>query len=219
MEHSDEEMNNMMREHKALLKQYGRVQTRCTELVARQAAEIGRLQGELVRLRGELLVRETALAYLREDMAALREGIPGLPSRVTLAQRVESLTRRVQDLMRERLRRQAAMPAPTDANANVNAASLLGAAAADAVLCRTACTSHDDYWREQDQCRRTGEQCVLAEQPQAVQFMRGDEEEIDNRASHPDSAAETTIEATTEAAAEAAKSAATEDGGERNRVD
>lgn len=212
MEHSDEEMDNMMREHKVLLKQYGRVQTRCTELVARQAAEIARLQGELVRLRGELLVRETALIYQREDMAALREGIPGLPSRVTLAQRVESLTRRVQDLMRERLRRQVAVPVPV--NANVNTASLLGAAAADAVICRTGCVSHDDYWREQDQCRRTGEQCVLAEQPQAVQFVRSDEDDADSRASHADVAAEVSRKT-----AESTKSTATEDDGARNRVD
>lgn len=200
MEHSDEEMNNMMREHKALLQQYGRVQTRCTELVARQAAEIARLQGELVRLRGELLARETALAYLRQDMAALRDGIPGLPARVTLAQRVESLTRRVQELMRERLRRQV-VPVPADADA----ANLVGAAAMDAVICRTGCVSHDDYWREQDQCRRTGEQCVLAEQPQAVQFVLRDEDDV------ADPAAASTTSATASPMAQ--------DGRECNRVD
>ncbi len=35
-------------------------------------------------------------------------------------------------------------------------------AAADRVICQTGCVSHGDYWRAQDQCRRTGKVCVLA---------------------------------------------------------
>ncbi len=40
--------------------------------------------------------------------------------------------------------------------------------AADRVICQTGCTSHGNYWREQDQCRRTGKGCVLAEEGVAV---------------------------------------------------
>ena len=43
--------------------------------------------------------------------------------------------------------------------------------AADLVICQTGCVSHDAYWRVQDHCRRTGKQCVLVEQPQALQFV------------------------------------------------
>jgi hypothetical protein len=43
--------------------------------------------------------------------------------------------------------------------------------AADLVICQTGCVSHDAYWRVQDHCRRTGKQCVLVEQPQALQFF------------------------------------------------
>lgn len=167
---SDSEYERMAREHHALLRQYGRVQTRCTELVVRQSGQIAALQATVMRLRGELVVRDTALAYLRQDMATLREDIPGLPARMTLAKRVESLTRRVQDLMREHLRRQVVEDVE-----NTGAASVIGAAATDAAICNTACISHDDYWREQDQCRRIGEQCVLAEQPRTVQFMRSED--------------------------------------------
>lgn len=45
--------------------------------------------------------------------------------------------------------------------------------AADLVICQTGCVSHNAYWRVQDHCRRTGKQCVLVEQPQAMQFVRG----------------------------------------------
>lgn len=44
--------------------------------------------------------------------------------------------------------------------------------AADLVICQTGCVSHDAYWRVQDHCRRTGKQCVLVGQPQALQFVR-----------------------------------------------
>lgn len=54
-------------------------------------------------------------------------------------------------------------------------ASLLEASlvAADLVICQTGCVSHNAYWRVQDHCRRTGKQCVLVDQPQAMQFVRG----------------------------------------------
>jgi hypothetical protein len=47
--------------------------------------------------------------------------------------------------------------------------------AADLVICQTGCVSHDAYWRVQDHCRRTGKQCVLVEQPLALQFVRSRE--------------------------------------------
>ncbi|KQO19115.1 DUF2325 domain-containing protein [Acidovorax sp. Leaf78] len=41
-------------------------------------------------------------------------------------------------------------------------------AAADLVICQTGCISHDQYWRVQDHCRRTGKPCILVDQPLAV---------------------------------------------------
>ena len=41
-------------------------------------------------------------------------------------------------------------------------------AAADLVICQTGCISHDDYWRVQDHCRRTGKPCILVDEPLAV---------------------------------------------------
>ncbi len=48
----------------------------------------------------------------------------------------------------------------------------VGLAAADLVICQVGCVSHDAYWRVQDHCRRTGKQCVLVEQPLALQLVR-----------------------------------------------
>jgi hypothetical protein len=44
--------------------------------------------------------------------------------------------------------------------------------AADLVICQVGCVSHDAYWRVQDHCRRTGKQCVLVDQPLALQLVR-----------------------------------------------
>lgn len=41
-------------------------------------------------------------------------------------------------------------------------------AASDLVICQAGCISHDQYWRVQDHCRRTGKLCVLVDQPLAL---------------------------------------------------
>ncbi|WP_042296043.1 DUF2325 domain-containing protein [Paraburkholderia bannensis] len=43
-----------------------------------------------------------------------------------------------------------------------------GLADADLVICQAGCVSHGDWWRVQDYCSRTGKQCVLVEQPDAL---------------------------------------------------
>ncbi|WP_258000824.1 DUF2325 domain-containing protein [Janthinobacterium sp. ROICE36] len=59
-----------------------------------------------------------------------------------------------------------------DAGADDAAALEAGLVAADLVICQTGCVSHDAYWRVHDHCKRTGKQCVLVDQPQAMQFVR-----------------------------------------------
>jgi hypothetical protein len=64
---------------------------------------------------------------------------------------------------------------PPHAHAQAGAGDAIGGAdldaslaAADLVICQTGCISHDDYWRVQDHCRRTGKPCILVDQPLAV---------------------------------------------------
>lgn len=45
-------------------------------------------------------------------------------------------------------------------------------AAADLVICQTGCLSHDACWRVQDHCKRIGDACVVAAQPDAVRVVR-----------------------------------------------
>lgn len=213
MKVSREDFDDLAREHRVLIHQYGRAQSRCSELVATQAEQIRQLQSQVMQLRAAVIVRDTALAFAREDHAAIEMAIPGLPKRVLLARQVEMLTQRIEMLMRERVQKEADLPIaaehimPADLNEKsvlcvgqdamdmsatrqmiekaggrylhhdgCNAdneealeASLVGA---DLVICQTGCISHNAYWRVKDHCKRTGKQCVLIDQPQAINFVR-----------------------------------------------
>lgn len=215
-------------EHRVLLSAYGRAQARCSAQLAGQAAQVARiaeLEAQLMRAQAQIVIRDTKLALAREELAELAAATPGLPTRVRLARRVEWLSVRVQDLMRELLRLQwmPALSVPSkpalqqDLLAGVREKSVLcvgqdmglaadGAnaarqaieqaggrflhhaggddgvddvaaleaslVAADLVICQTGCVSHDAYWRVHDHCQRTGKQCVLVDQPQAMLFVR-----------------------------------------------
>lgn len=215
-------------EHRVLLSAYGRAQARCSAQLAEQAAQVARiaeLEAQLMRAQAQIVIRDTKLVLAREELAELAAATPGLPTRVRLARRVEWLSERVQDLMRELLRLQW-VPVPSvsskrarqqDLLAGVREKSVLcvgqdmglaadGAnaaqqaieqaggrflhhaggddgvddvaaleaslVAADLVICQTGCVSHDAYWRVHDHCKRTGKQCVLVDQPQAMLFVR-----------------------------------------------
>lgn len=222
MSKSRNNVDNIAHEHSVLLNEYGRVQNRCSELVARQVdqidalrADVARMQAEIMRLRAEVMRRDTALAYAQADFGKLQASIPGLPTRVSLLRRVETLSRHVQQLLRERLhgnlpqltdarqdaaiaidlREKSVLCIGQDAPAAIVAQQAIEKAGgrflhhdgkedadeaaleasltvADMVICQTACISHSAYWRVQDHCKRTGKQCVLVNQPQAMHFVR-----------------------------------------------
>ncbi len=44
--------------------------------------------------------------------------------------------------------------------------------AADLVICQTGCVSHNAFWRVRDHCKRTGKQCVLVDQPCALDAIQ-----------------------------------------------
>jgi len=146
-------------EYQVLMRHYGQTQMRCDALVRAQAAEIERLQGLAMRLRAAVIVRDTALAWER-------------------AQRSQAVLTCMQNLARARLQwqwaqlRAAAQGGPGEGDgaddADDAAALAAGAEAADLVVCQTGCLSHGDHWRVQDQCRRTGQTCVLVEQSAAA---------------------------------------------------
>ena len=168
-------------EHVVLMAAYGRVQQRCTAVLARQAAQIEQLEAQAVRLRAEVVLRDSRLAFMEEDRRVWEQRVPGLPSRRALARTVDALSARVQQLTRERLHqlfrreaRHAAAPAQMDGSVTADDAAQLTTRleAADLVICQVGCLSHGDHWRVQDHCRRTGKPCILAPHPEAVRVVR-----------------------------------------------
>lgn len=93
------DVDALIREHQTLVHHFAKVQARCSDLALQQTAVIAHLQAQAMRQRAALIARDSALAWELEDHAALEATIPGLPRRVVLAQRVETLRVRVQDLM------------------------------------------------------------------------------------------------------------------------
>lgn len=190
------DIDPLTEEHWTLMRQYGRAQSRCSDLVGTQAAELVELRAQVLCLRAAVIVRETTLAWEREDRMALEMRIPGLPRRMALARRVDHLVERVQDLLRERLHRQWRRPTMSPLQSTLpdtgpaaptacivmttdgiepledTAAFEASLVAADLVICQTGCLSHDAYWRVQDHCRRTGKACVVVAQPDVVRIVR-----------------------------------------------
>ena len=183
-------MHTLSQEFLALCRQLGEAQTRCSEVVAAQAAELERLQREVVRLRAAVIVRDTQLEQARAALEDARQAQPpGQARRKDMARHIRMLAERVASLSRECLRwrlqaavqevseptalpqNQAAVPAALPMHQPPHALDE-SLAAADLVICQTGCISHDDYWRVQDHCRRTGKPCILVDQaalPSAAQ--------------------------------------------------
>lgn len=173
-----------------LLRHCAGVQARCSEHIAAQQAHIARLQADGMRLRAAVIVRDTTIQGLQQELAQLRAAHPGLPRRRMLVAQIDALLQRVQGLMREKLRWQHAQqrqhalppgPATEPALPQIDAAALSGSdsdalsshlSEADLVICQAGCVSHNDYWRLHNHCRRTGKQCILIDQPDALRIVR-----------------------------------------------
>ncbi|MFL9879302.1 DUF2325 domain-containing protein [Herbaspirillum rhizosphaerae] len=174
MNMQNQDVTLLEHEQRTLVSHLARVQTRCSALIQEQAVEIAALKSQAMRMRAAIIARDTALAWAYEDRAALEAAIPDLPQRTTLARRVKELSKRLQELMREKLRPTISLPASANVpsenasaeekkSAEPEEISALEASivAADLVICQTGCLSHGAYWRVQDHCKRTGKTCML----------------------------------------------------------
>lgn len=168
-------MHTLSEEFLVLCRQLGEAQTRCSDALARQAGELEQLRAEVVRLRAAAVVRDTRLAVAQDDLQQLQAAQPDLKRRRDMARHIAALAERITSLSRECLRwrlqavaaaqvEQQAQAAP-EAPAPASPALDSSLAAADLVICQTGCISHDEYWRVQDHCRRTGKPCILVDQP------------------------------------------------------
>ena len=167
-------MHTLSEEFLVLCRQLGEAQTRCSEALARQAGELEQLRAEVVRLRGAVVLRDTRLALAQDELQQLQAAQPGLKRRRDMARHIATLVERIASLSRECLRWRlqavavttvAPAQAASEAAAPASPALDSSLAAADLVICQTGCISHDEYWRVQDHCRRTGKPCILVDQP------------------------------------------------------
>ena len=170
---AEQDVERLLCEHGALLRAHAQVQARCTLLLREQAERLRCLDAELMLARAAAVRSLTALAWEREDRAALEEAAPGLKRRAAMGRQVETLQARVHELTRQLHRRELAEHAarPADALPRELEASLHEA---DLVICQTGCLSHNDYWRVQDHCKRSGKLCMLVDQPDRLQIVRID---------------------------------------------
>ncbi|AMM26521.1 DUF2325 domain-containing protein [Variovorax sp. PAMC 28711] len=161
----------LLREHRALLAQYGAVQRRCAGLLTEQQARIVRLESDTLQLRALLIARDTALAFAREDRAALElAAVPlDVHQKAVLCIGKDAPNARATRRVIERAGGQFLQHDGADADDSEALEASLRAA--DLVICQTGCVSHDAYWRVQDHCKRTGKRCVLVDQPQPIRFM------------------------------------------------
>ncbi|WP_422847276.1 DUF2325 domain-containing protein [Acidovorax sp. M14] len=184
-------MDSLPQEFMALCRQWGEAQQRCSKLVAAQAAQLEALSAEVMRLRAAVIIRDTRLAWAQDALAQWQAAQPGLPRRQSMARHIGGLAERITALSRECLRWKLAASAPSTSSqapadsqnayrgkevaveerapAISDVALHTSLAAADWVICQTGCISHDQYWRVQDHCRRTGKTCILMDQPLAAQ--------------------------------------------------
>lgn len=132
-------------EHLALCRAYAEAQQRCSQHMAAQRAEVARLQSEVVRLRARALVLTAALALQGADQAAEHAHSPAATAALS------------EGVLRERAPCQRLPLQSSLAEANL-------------VLCQVGCLTHGAYWRgANDQCRRSGQTCVVVASASALQ--------------------------------------------------
>lgn len=134
-------------EHCALMRLYADTQSRCSSLISDQHAEIQMLQTRLLQMQARAIIQLTALAWEREAHMALQIQYTHL-------------------LNMHRWAPHSADPigAPPDL-------PTLSQRATQLLICQTGCVTHDDHWRSNDQCQRSGKPCLLVQQPDALEML------------------------------------------------
>lgn len=179
MRHGAQDFDLLIREHHALMRDYGQAQTRCSEQLRLQAREIDRLKAQVIRLRAAIMIGETAWLWAGNDRIASPRGSSVLRAGVELGRSIAALLRRILRLPSRWSTEGPAAPfesvtAPANAASKRDDSDGLEASlgAADLVICQTGCLSHGAYWRVQDHCKRTGRTCVLINKLEALRIVR-----------------------------------------------
>lgn len=83
--------NELVRENGVLGCEFGRVQERCTRVIAERSAEIERLTAELVRQRAVAIAKDSRIAFLAQDLERLKASLPEYENTLRLRGKLEQL--------------------------------------------------------------------------------------------------------------------------------
>ncbi|MFN3376551.1 MAG: hypothetical protein ACK40S_08380 [Burkholderiaceae bacterium] len=163
-------------EYEVLCRHLAQAQRRCSAALEQQHRQFIAVQAELLRTRVQLLLRTTEVAWLRADLQALQTATPGGARRRSMGRQIERLTEQVAQLSRS-LRLTQALAAATKPCPEGAAAACMtegdaaqrsvAAAATQAAICQVGCVGQGMALRgENGRCERTGETCVVWDEPQ-----------------------------------------------------
>lgn len=147
-------------EHGRIIREYGRAQQRTSDTIGAQARAIAALRAQVMQLRAAAVVQKTTLIWMQEELAAMKAASKP-------AKRLQGQVHAALSACRGRFVVWISPEHPQADGADVQQFDA-GLAEADLVICQAGCVSCGDWWRVKDYCSRTGKQCVLVEQPDAL---------------------------------------------------
>lgn len=90
--------NELVKENGVLGRELGRVQERCTQVIAEKAAEIEQLHAQLVHQRAIVIGKDSRIAFLLQDIEQLKASLPDFENTSRLRKKVDQLTARQAEL-------------------------------------------------------------------------------------------------------------------------
>lgn len=90
--------NDLVKENGVLARELGRIQQRCTRVIAEKAAELERFQALLLQQRALVVSQESRIAFLLQDLAQLKGALPDYETAARLRRKVEQLVARQAEL-------------------------------------------------------------------------------------------------------------------------
>jgi len=83
--------NELVKENGVLGREFGRVQERCTRVIAEKSAEIDRLAAQLVQQRAAVIAKDSHIAFLVQDLERLKASLPEYEDTLRLRRKLEQL--------------------------------------------------------------------------------------------------------------------------------
>ena len=86
--------NALQQENSVLGRELGKVQERCTRVIAEKSVEIEHLAAEMIQLRAANVGKDSRIAFLQQDLEALKASLPGFETAARLQKKIEQMASR-----------------------------------------------------------------------------------------------------------------------------